>query len=125
MTDLKATIYDPDQTFDYNVDNGPFPSKPGEPAYVNNGKPKYTFLGHKLYSPFGIAAGSLPTSKHVKYAFERGFDLITYKTQRTVVFKANQFHSLPVVDDKGHLVGIVTTYDLMRVLEDVFLETAH
>ena len=41
------------------------------------------------------------------------------------VFKANQFHSLPVVDDKGHLVGIVTTYDLMRVLEDVFLETAH
>lgn len=41
------------------------------------------------------------------------------------VFKSNQFHSLPVVDDKGHLVGIVTTYDLMRVLEDVFLETAH
>ncbi len=39
------------------------------------------------------------------------------------VFKANQFHSLPVVDDKGHLVGIVTTYDLMRVLESVFLET--
>jgi len=40
------------------------------------------------------------------------------------VFKANQFHSLPVVDDKGHLVGIVTTYDLMRVLEHVFLEKA-
>ena len=38
------------------------------------------------------------------------------------IFKANQFHSLPVVDDKNHLVGIVTTYDLMRVLESVFVE---
>jgi len=40
------------------------------------------------------------------------------------VFNANRFHSLPVVDEKNHLVGIVTTYDLMRVLESVFLETA-
>lgn len=38
------------------------------------------------------------------------------------LFKANQFHSLPVIDDKNRLVGIVTTYDLMRVLESVFLE---
>jgi CBS domain-containing membrane protein len=38
------------------------------------------------------------------------------------IFKANQFHSLPVVDGKNHLVGIVTTYDLMRVLESVFVE---
>jgi len=38
------------------------------------------------------------------------------------IFKANQFHSLPVIDDKNRLVGIVTTYDLMRVLESVFLE---
>lgn len=38
------------------------------------------------------------------------------------VFKANQFHSLPVVDERNHLLGIVTTYDLMRVLESVFVE---
>lgn len=37
------------------------------------------------------------------------------------IFKANQFHSLPVVDDNGHLVGIITTYDLMKVLEKVFV----
>jgi CBS domain-containing protein len=32
----------------------------------------------------------------------------------------NEFHSLPVVDENNHLVGIVTTYDLMKVLEQVF-----
>ena len=40
------------------------------------------------------------------------------------IFKANQFHSLPVVNDNQHLVGIITTYDLMKVLEHVFMEEA-
>ncbi len=38
------------------------------------------------------------------------------------IFKANHFHSLPVVDEHMHLIGIVTTLDLMRVLETVFLQ---
>lgn len=37
------------------------------------------------------------------------------------IFKANQFHSLPVVDEYQHLVGLITTYDLMKVLERVFV----
>jgi CBS domain-containing protein len=38
------------------------------------------------------------------------------------IFKANHFHSLPIVDEHMHLLGIVTTMDLMRVLETVFIE---
>lgn len=37
-----------------------------------------------------------------------------------LIFKTNQFHSLPVVDAQQRLVGIITTYDLMKVLEKVF-----
>jgi len=37
------------------------------------------------------------------------------------IFKANQFHSLPVVDEQQHLVGIITTYDLMKILERLFV----
>lgn len=33
------------------------------------------------------------------------------------VFKENLFHALPVVQD-GHLVGIVTTFDIIRMLSD-------
>jgi dihydroorotate dehydrogenase (NAD+) catalytic subunit len=81
-----AVIYDPTKTFDDNFDHGPFPIDPSQPVYQNSGEPAYTFLGHKIYSPFGIAAGSLPTSNHIKYAFERGFDVNVYKTQRSVSF---------------------------------------
>ena len=35
------------------------------------------------------------------------------------LFYTHQFHALPVVDDAGHLMGIVTTSDLMKVLEEI------
>lgn len=103
MPTQPAVIYDPTKTFDDNVDHGPFPLKPSEKPYENSGEPKYSFLSKKLYSPFGIGAGSLPTSKHVRYAFERGFDVVCYKTQRSVPFKANQFPNVVYVDVDGDL----------------------
>lgn len=35
------------------------------------------------------------------------------------IFRANRFHALPVTDSNGKLVGILTTYDVMKVFEDV------
>lgn len=34
------------------------------------------------------------------------------------VFKENLFHALPVVDDDGKLVGIITTYDIIRAISE-------
>lgn len=34
----------------------------------------------------------------------------------------SEFHALPVVDEERHLVGIVTSNDLMKVLESIFAE---
>jgi len=34
------------------------------------------------------------------------------------VFRENQFHALPVTDEQGKLLGILTTYDVMKVFED-------
>lgn len=96
-------IYDPAKTFDDNVDYGPFPLKPSERPYQNTGEPSFSFLGHELYSPFGIGAGSLPTSNHVRYAFERGYDVVCYKTQRSVPFKANEFPNVTYLDVDGDL----------------------
>ncbi len=102
MPTQPATFFDPAKTFDDNFDNGPFLTKPLVP-YKNAGEPSYSFLGHKLYSPFGIAAGSLPTSKHVRGAFQRGFDVVCYKTQRSVPFQANQFPNVVYIDVDGDL----------------------
>jgi dihydroorotate dehydrogenase (NAD+) catalytic subunit len=101
MPNQPATFYDPAKTFDDNFDNGPFLDD--SPDYENNGEPAYSFLGHKLYSPYGIAAGSLPTSKHVRGAFRRGFDIVCYKTQRSVPFKVNKFPNVVYVDVEGDL----------------------
>jgi dihydroorotate dehydrogenase len=101
MPNQPATFFDPAKTFDDNFDNGPFLAH--SPAYENSGEPSYSFLGHKLYAPFGIAAGSLPTSKHVGGAFRRGFDVVCYKTQRSVPFKVNDFPNVVYVDVEGDL----------------------
>lgn len=101
MPNQPATFFDPAKTFDDNFDHGPYLSE--APAYQNSGEPTYSFLGHKLYSPFGIAAGSLPTSKHVGGAFRRGFDVVCYKTQRSVPFPANEFPNVVYIDVKGDL----------------------
>jgi dihydroorotate dehydrogenase (NAD+) catalytic subunit len=101
MPNQPATFFDPAKTFDENFDDGPFLAN--APPYQNKGEPSYTFVGHKLYSPFGIGAGSLPTSKHVRGAFERGFDVVCYKTQRSVSFKVNEFPNVVYVDVEGDL----------------------
>lgn len=38
------------------------------------------------------------------------------------LFRANQFHALPVLDPQGKLAGIVTVHDLIKILSDHFLE---
>lgn len=101
MSQPSATFFDPAKTFDDNFDHGPFLA--AGPAYQNKGEPSYTFLGHKLYAPFGIAAGSLPTSKHVAGAFRRGFDVVCYKTQRSVPFPCNEFPNVVYLDVEGDL----------------------
>lgn len=85
----QAYFYDPNKTFEDNADNGPFNMDLS--GVENNGEPEYDFLGHKVYTPFGIPAGPLPTSKHTNAAFKLGYDVVVYKTQRTVPFKANAF----------------------------------
>ncbi len=100
MPKQPATLFDPAKTFDDNFDHGPFPS---DGVYQDEGEPSYSFLSHKLYAPFGIAAGSLPTSKHVGAAFKKGFDVVCYKTQRSVPFKVNDWPNVTYLDVKGDL----------------------
>lgn len=96
-------FYDPIKTYDDNFDDGPTLVSAVDKPYKNKGEPKFSFLGKKLYSPLGIPAGPILNSEYVKYAFERGFDVVVYKTQRSVPFKVNQFPNVLYVDIKGDL----------------------
>lgn len=96
---MAQLFYDPAKTFDENVDDGPFFDQ--TPPLVREGEPQFSFLGFPVYLPFGIAAGPLPTSKHVRAAFDWGYDVVHYKTMRTVPFEANPFPNVIPIDAGG------------------------
>lgn len=72
--------YDIYQTYQYNYDRGPVfwtEPKPLPPG------PMQEFLGLKVRSRIGIAAGLLLNSKWILGYAQRGFDILTYKTVRS------------------------------------------
>ncbi len=98
----KLGLYDPSKTYIENWDKGPFPPVDYRP-YSDNTEPGFSFLNNPLNSPFGIPAGPLLNSNHVKFAFEAGFDVLCYKTQRTVKFLPNEFPNVLYLDIEGDL----------------------
>lgn len=90
-------LYDPSKTYIENWDKGPFPPKDFTPYEQKDG-PDYEFLGVPINSPFGIPAGPLLNSNHIKFAFEAGFDVLCYKTQRSVKFEPNEFPNVLYLD---------------------------
>jgi dihydroorotate dehydrogenase (NAD+) catalytic subunit len=100
---MLPAFYDPQKTYDKNFIDGP-------PLLSQNIKPRprkqmnpTRFLGFDVNLPFGIAAGPLLNSQHLKTAFEFGFDVNHYKTQRSVSFPVNKFPNVLYVDIDGDL----------------------
>lgn len=96
-------IYDPAKTYEENFTNGPFGEYHHPIAFHNTRKPMVSFLGHLIHTPFGIPAGPLLNANYVTAALAKGFDVVTYKTQRTVPFEVNPFPNVLYVDVDGDL----------------------
>ncbi|QQS19450.1 diguanylate cyclase [Candidatus Saccharibacteria bacterium] len=95
-------LYEPSRSFDENVAEGPFDIDPKDYRKPNE-LPKYTFLGFPINFPFGIAAGSLPTSRHTNAAFRLGYDVVVYKTQRAHEFPCNPYPNVLPLQIDGDL----------------------
>lgn len=100
---LHKPFYDPLRSYEDNYDFGPYGAFADKKIYKQNGKPTYNFLGFKVHLPFGIAAGPLVNSKFVKATFEKGFDLVVYKTVRSAFFPSHPFPNVLAVKIKGDL----------------------
>lgn len=94
----QAQLYNDKLEFDENNAKGPFGDYANvEAPYKNSGEPQYDFFGTKVYSPFGIAAGPLARTGHIKATLAKGFDIITLKSVRTDTFPINPYpHVRPV-----------------------------
>ena len=113
---MQTSFYDPNKSYQENYDQGPFGAfADGEDLRESfdsldstrdksaQDRPKYDFLGFKINTPFGIPAGPLLNAKFCKAAFQKGFDVIHYKTRRSVAFPANQWPNVLSVEVEGDL----------------------
>lgn len=100
---LQPPFYDPTKSYEANFEEGPFGAFADGKTIKRTGEPTHTFLGHQLYLPFGIPAGPLINSKYVTAAFQKGFDIVTYKTVRTRPHPSHQHPNVLAVHIDGDL----------------------
>ena len=97
-------IYDPAKTYAENFEKGPYGEFAAPVTYSNSRvRLPFTFLGYPLFSSFGIPAGPLLNAKYVAAALAKGYDVVTYKTQRSTIFEVNAFPNVLYVEVDGDL----------------------
>lgn len=100
---MSLTFYDNSLSYDKNFEKGPPLVSTNITPPKRTIKKMHKFLGFSVNLPFGIPAGPLLNSKFVKAAFEWGFDVVHYKTQRSGIFPCNPFPNVLFVDVEGDL----------------------
>jgi len=100
---MNSPLYNIYKTYDQNFDLGPIGLRNLKKPIFKKTKPKYSFLGFPVNLPFGIPAGPLLNSKFIKAAFDFGFDVVHYKTQRSVTFNCNLYPNVLFVQVDGDL----------------------
>src|SRR5690349_1850658 len=81
--------YDISQTYDWNYAHAPSPPpKTQSPPIAGN----WSFCGHPVRSPLGVAAGPLLNGRWLVYYAALGFDVLTYKTVRS---RKHECYELP------------------------------
>ncbi len=89
--------YDISKSWEHNYIYGPFFST----KQVELPKPKWNFLGKKLVSPLGIAAGPLPNANWILAYAKLGYGSLTYKTVRSAAHPSHPAPNVLPVDVKG------------------------
>lgn len=108
----QVQLYDDQLDFIENRNQGPFGDYVDGVVLKNKGKPKYSFFGVPVHSPFGIGAGPLPSTSFVQAALDKGFDIVTVKSVRTAEHPLNPFPQVrPVVVDGDLKPGQPVTID--------------
>lgn len=102
---LQQPFYDPNKSYEENSEEGPYGAfaNADESGSTVSADSKYSFLGFKINSPFGIASGPLPNSKFTTAAFKMGFDVVCYKTRRSTSFASNAWPNVLFVNVDGDL----------------------
>ncbi len=97
---IHQSLYDTKKTYHENFAEGPFGDFADGVIIPNEGEPQFSFLGKPVYAPFGIAAGPLPNNRFVKAAWDKGFDIITFKSVRTTEYPCNAMPNVLPIENE-------------------------
>ncbi len=109
---VERSRYQADQTYDWNFDHPPQPVEIEIPEFPGS----WTFCGRPVGSPLGVPAGPLLNGAWCLYYASLGFDVLTYKTVRSVEHPCYPLPNLLAVDC-GQLSGteqVLPVGDAMR-----------
>ncbi len=95
---ITEAFYDPTRSYYENYEAGPFGAFANPTPLERTDAPAETFLGHAVYTRFGIPAGPLLNSKYVCAALDLGFDLPIYKTVRSGTHGCHEYPNVLPVD---------------------------
>lgn len=97
---VEKPTYDISKSWDYNYTHGPFFDGDYPPLPQNK---NWSFLGHKLISQLGIAAGPLPNAKWLTTYAKLGYGSLIQKTVRSKEHHSHPNPNVLVLDIKGKL----------------------
>lgn len=100
---LLTPFYNSKKSYEENYTKGPFGAFKNSKKWKNAGEPNFKFLGQNVYLPFGVPSGPILNSNFAKAAFEKGFDIVVYKTVRSDFFPCHPFPNVLAVHVKGNL----------------------
>lgn len=95
--------YNPTLSYEENYEKGPFGAFSHGEISPQQSQPTTTFLGQKVFLPFGIPAGPIINSRFAKAAFKKGFDIVVYKTVRSDFFPCHPFPNILAIHPKKDL----------------------
>ena len=98
-------MYNPLLSYEENYERGPF-GEFAQPGVIQRaGRPRFSFVGHPVWLPFGIPAGPLVNGAFVRAALDKGFDIPVYKTVRTRAYTSHAWPNVLPVHVEGDLAA--------------------
>ena len=119
-TPIKYEVYDINLSYDENCDRGPFFEGPFPERALP--KQKIQIFDFELNSRLGIAAGPLLNSKWIKVYGKLDFDILTYKTVRSVSVPSHPAPNCLYVDAQKQLHLADAEHDIFVSKEPKFIE---
>lgn len=95
---LRTPFFDPNKTYAENWEQGPFGDF-ADGVVLEEGAPRFEFLGQKISFPLGIPAGPLLNGKFVDAALDKGWSVPVHKTVRSRVHPCNDWPNVLALKD--------------------------